>query len=40
MKWLDGYWGWWRKDPKLSSFPPTHTYWYRGENWHRWTDAT
>jgi transcriptional regulator with XRE-family HTH domain len=40
VRWLDGYWGWWRKNPNLKSFPPTHTYWKRGYNMHRWTDAT
>ena len=47
--WLDSWWGWWRKNPRMRSFPPTHTYWRR---WGRngdpgadglarlWRDAT
>jgi transcriptional regulator with XRE-family HTH domain len=40
VRWLDGYWAWWRKRPNLRAFPPTHTYWKRGENWDSWLDAT
>jgi transcriptional regulator with XRE-family HTH domain len=40
VRWLDSYWGWWRKNPNVRSFPPTHTYWKRGEDMYRWMDAT
>ncbi|HZC70347.1 MAG TPA: helix-turn-helix transcriptional regulator [Jatrophihabitans sp.] len=45
----DGWWGWWRKQPRIRAFPPSHTYWRR---WNRqgtadaealaylWQDAT
>ena len=40
VRWIDGYWGWWRKNPKLRAFPPSHTYWKRGYSAVRWMDAT
>lgn len=40
VHWLDGWWGWWRKNPRIETFPPTHTYWKRGYNQHRWLEAT
>lgn len=49
VEWIDDWWGWWRKNPRVGSYPPSHTYWRR---WGRqgvpgaaglawlWDDAT
>ncbi len=38
----DSWWGWWRKNPNVRSFPPTHTYWWRYPSigFTPWEDAT
>jgi transcriptional regulator with XRE-family HTH domain len=34
---LDGWWGWWRKNPRVRSFPPAYTYWKpRPPGWGKW----
>jgi transcriptional regulator with XRE-family HTH domain len=49
VTWLDGWWGWWRKNPNVREFPLAHTYWKpwgrsgEADYWglvYRWQDAT
>jgi transcriptional regulator with XRE-family HTH domain len=38
-EWLDGWWGWWRKNPKIKSFPVKYWHWYRfrgDAEWRAW----
>jgi transcriptional regulator with XRE-family HTH domain len=39
---FDAWWGWWRKNPEVGTFPPTHTYWWRHPSmgFVPWEDAT